>query len=76
MGFPQNILSKNTPRNFVIFSRFIVILLIINNGRFSSIPVFFSKGAPLGLRQFLASESPFINDEKCSLFHHESSFCS
>ena len=32
------------------------------------------KGALSGLRQFLATESLFKNDEKCFLFHLKSSF--
>ena len=34
-------------------------------------PVF--KGALSGLRQILAAESPFQNDEKCFVFHLKSS---
>ena len=35
--------SKNTPRNFGTFSRFIATLLIMNNGRFLDISIFFFK---------------------------------
>ena len=37
-------------------------------------PKMFIKGALSGLRQFLATESSFKNDEKCFLFHLRSSF--
>ena len=40
-------------------------------------PRLFPEGALSGLRQFLATESPFFkSDEKCFLFHLKSSFSS